>query len=60
MTEHNRGICMPAIMETDHWHFRAFDQILAGSMVQMPTEAGTFITAQKVKEAHGKQSQLDI
>lgn len=36
------------------------EQILAGSMVQMPPETGTFITAQKVKEAQGKQSQLDI
>jgi hypothetical protein len=51
---------MPAIMETDHSQSRAFDQIHAGSMVQMPSETGTFITAKKVKESHGKQSQLDI
>ena len=36
------------------------EQILAGSLVQMPPETGTFITAQKVKQAQGKQSQLNI
>ncbi len=36
------------------------EQILAGSMVQMPPETGTFITAQKVRQAQGKQSHLDI
>lgn len=36
------------------------EQILAGSMVQMPPETGTFITAQRIREARGKQQQLDL
>jgi len=36
------------------------EQILAGSVVQMPPETGTFLTAQKVRQAKEKQSELDI
>jgi hypothetical protein len=36
------------------------EQILASSIVQMPPETGTFVTAQKVRESKGKQAELDI
>jgi site-specific DNA-methyltransferase (adenine-specific) len=36
------------------------EQILAGTVVQMPPETGTFITAQRVKESKGKQAELDL
>lgn len=36
------------------------EHILAGAMVQMPPETGTFITAQRVRENEGKQRKLDL
>jgi NACHT-associated inactive Restriction Endonuclease 1 len=36
------------------------EHILAGSMVQMPPETGTFLTAQRVRKKEGTQNQLDI
>jgi len=34
------------------------EQILAGSVVQMPPETGTFLTAQKVRKNEGKQIEF--
>jgi hypothetical protein len=34
--------------------------MLDGATVHIPPETGTFLTAQKVKEAQRKQPQLDI
>jgi site-specific DNA-methyltransferase (adenine-specific) len=36
------------------------EQILAGSVVQMPPETGTFLVAQKVRKSEGTQNQLEI
>jgi site-specific DNA-methyltransferase (adenine-specific) len=36
------------------------EQILAETVVQMPPETGTFITAQRVRETQGKQQHLDL
>ena len=36
------------------------EQILAGAVVQMPPETGTFMTAQRVRKKEGTQNQLDI
>ena len=36
------------------------EQILAGAMVQMPPETGTFLAAQRIKKTEGTQDQFDI
>jgi len=36
------------------------EQILAGAVVQMPPETGTFMAAQRVRKNEGNQNQLDI
>jgi hypothetical protein len=36
------------------------EQILAGAVVQMPPETGTFLAAQKVRKKEGSQNQLGI